>query len=204
MKAWMAAWTVATALTGSSVASAQDGQAAGSAQMIRIQVTDRAKLSPRELATAEAQAAAAYRMSGLEIVWSSRAWEPVDDNPASEPVDVHVVIIPRDAVQKKCRAQGLSDSVMGVAISSATEARGRIAYIFYDRIERIAVSHQTPIARGLGHIMAHEVGHLLIGSDSHSEQGLMKPNWNPWESRAQTFTEREAQQIRRRFSASRE
>ena len=203
MKTWMAAWTVGTALAGGSVASAQDVQAAGTALTIRVQVTDRAKLSPRELATAEAQVAAAYRMSGIEMVWSSTPWGPVDDNTASEPVDVHVVIIPRDMVQKKCRAQGLSDSVMGVAISSATEARGRIAYIFYDRIERIAVSQKTPTARGLGHIMAHEVGHLLIGSNSHSDQGLMKPNWNPWESRAQTFTESEVQQIRRRFPAAR-
>jgi len=140
-------------------------------------------------------------MAGLDMVWSSTPWGPgPDDNTASEAIDVHVVIVPRDMADKKCHAQGLGDSVMGTAISGATEARGRIAYIFYDRIERFAVSQQTPVARGLGHVMAHEVGHLLIGVNSHSEQGLMMPNWNPRGSRIQTFTASQVQQIRRRFT----
>ena len=29
-----------------------------------------------------------------------------------------------------------------------------------------------------GHILAHEIGHVLLGTDSHSPTGLMKPGWN--------------------------
>jgi hypothetical protein len=187
-------------LASTSAASAQSAQEAAPALTVRVQVTDYAKLSPKELATAEAQATAAYRMVGLDLIWSSAPLgsEP-GDSTVSEPIDVHVVIVPRDMAEKKCHGQGLGDSVMGTAISGATEARGRIAYIFFNRIERIAVSQQTPVARGLGHVIAHEVGHLLIGVDSHSDQGLMQPNWNPRESRAQTFTASQVQQIRCRF-----
>jgi hypothetical protein len=50
--------------------------------------------------------------------------------------------------------------------------------------------------------MAHEVGHLLIGGHSHSDEGLMRPNWNPRESRLQTFTTSQVQTIRHRFTTT--
>ena len=76
---------------------------------------------------------------------------------------------------------------------------GRIAYVFYDRIKRVAVSHQASVERALGHVIAHELGHLLIGVNSHSNEGLMRPGWNPGESRLQTFTASQVQQIGDRF-----
>ncbi len=30
----------------------------------------------------------------------------------------------------------------------------------------------------LGHAAAHEIGHLLLGSNSHSPQGLMRARWS--------------------------
>jgi hypothetical protein len=200
MKAWMAAWTVGAVVASTSAVSAQSAQEVAAPLTVKVHVTDYAKLSAKELATAEAQATAAYRMVGLDLIWSSVPPGPEAGDPSVSPsIEVHVVIVPRDMADKKCHAQGLGDSVMGTAINGATEARGRIAYIFYHRIERIAVSQQAPIARGLGHVMAHEVGHLLIGENSHSDEGLMQPNWNPREGRAQTFTPSQVQQIRRRF-----
>jgi hypothetical protein len=197
----MTAWTLGAVLSGVLAVSAQDVLKAETTLMVRIQVTDYAKVSAKELATAQAQATAAYRMAGLDIIWSSAPWGP-SANTVLRPIDVHVVIVPREMGEKKCRDEGLADSVLGIAISGATEARGRIAYIFYDRIERTAVAQQIPVARGLGHIMAHEVGHLLIGTDSHSDQGLMQPNWNPHVSRIETFTPSQMQQIRHRFTTT--
>jgi hypothetical protein len=40
----------------------------------------------------------------------------------------------------------------------------------------------------------------LIGENSHSDQGLMQPNWNPHASRTETFTATQMQQIRHRFT----
>ena len=104
--------------------------------------------------------------------------------------------------ENKCRASRLGDSVLGQAISGATEARGRIVYIFYHRIYRIAASHNTSVQRGLGHVMAHEIGHVLLGVNSHSTEGLMRARWEPWDSRVQTFTPSQVLHIRRRFTAS--
>ncbi|MBN8730299.1 MAG: hypothetical protein J0L64_07155 [Acidobacteria bacterium] len=61
------------------------------------------------------------------------------------------------------------------AVAYAMPYEGRTIRIFADRINR----YQEPL-RGdlLGHIIAHEVGHLLQGIDRHSEQGLMKATWD--------------------------
>ena len=117
-------------------------------------------------------------------------------------IDVRLVILPRDMAETKCRADNLGDSVMGRAISGAGKANGRIAYVFYDRIAQVALSQLTPTVRGLGYVMAHEMGHLLIGENSHADAGLMQPNWNPRDSRLQTFTASQVQTIRHRFTTT--
>ncbi len=200
MRIWMAAWTVGTMLAGASVVFVEEALGSPAPLTVTIHVTNNADLSPTELAGAQAHATAAYRAAGLHIVWSSAPWKPgagqrVD--PLS--IDVRLVIVPADMAEKKCREENLGDSVLGVAVSGASEARGRVAYVFYDRIERVAMAHQAPIMRGLGHVMAHEVGHVLMGVNSHAGEGLMRANWNPRQSRPQTFTRNHVRQIRLRF-----
>jgi hypothetical protein len=33
-------------------------------------------------------------------------------------------------------------------------------------------------AKVLGRVIAHEVGHLLLGHNAHSSEGIMRANWN--------------------------
>jgi hypothetical protein len=190
-------------VAGGAAVSAQDAPETRIPLTVTVHVNDYAHLSPDELANAQAQATAAYRAAGLDIGWSSAQLTLETGLDTGSPsIDVRLVILPRDMAEKKCRAERVGDSALGVAISGAREARGRIAYVFNDRIARVALSHETPVVRGLGHVMAHEIGHLLIGANSHSEEGLMRPNWSPWESRLQTFTTSQVQTIRRRFTAT--
>ena len=39
------------------------------------------------------------------------------------------------------------------------------------------------LADTLGHVMAHELGHLLLGSNSHSGMGIMRAHWQSEELR---------------------
>jgi len=84
------------------------------------------------------------------------------------------------------------------------------AFVFVEESERLAyygsfpTSFETTRAVVLGHLIAHEVGHLLLGPDSHSRRGIMS---FPWSKRVLkrigtahlAFTEKEAQQIRARL-----
>ena len=200
MRNWMTAWTVGTMLAGALVVSVEEALGSPAALTVTIHVTDNANLSPTELAGAQAYATAAYRAAGFHLVWSSALWKP-EAGQSADPlsIDVRLVIVPADMAEKKCREEKLDDSVLGIAVSGASEARGRIAYVFYHRIERVAMAHHAPVMLGLGHVMAHEVGHVLMGVNSHAGEGLMRANWNPRQSRPQTFTRNQVQQIRRRF-----
>jgi hypothetical protein len=198
----LAAWTMAATLAGGA-ASAQDGDEAKAGLTVSVHVTDYANVSRTTLTEAQAYATAAYRASGLDVTWSSAPWSPGHEprSTDSRRIDVRAVILSIEMAEKLCRARGLGDSVMGHATSAATEARARIVYVFYHRIYRTAASHRTLVERGLGHVMAHEIGHVLLGVGSHSEEGLMRPTWEPWHDRMRTFTPTEVQQIRRRFVA---
>jgi hypothetical protein len=195
----MAAWTVGTMLAGAPVLSAEEAPESPVGLTVVIHVTDNANLSPTDLAGAQAHATAAYRAAGFQIVWSSALWNPEEGQSDPLSIDVRLVIVPRDMAEKKCREEKLGDKVLGTAISGASTARGRIAYVFYHRIARLAALQQTPFVLGLGHVMAHEIGHLLIGVSSHAGEGLMRADWIPRERRPQTFTRNQVQQIRRRF-----
>jgi hypothetical protein len=65
------------------------------------------------------------------------------------------------------------DSVFGFAIHPV------LASVYYEfalrRAQRDDVEFELPII--LGCVMAHELGHLLLGSNSHSDKGIMLPRW---------------------------
>ena len=62
---------------------------------------------------------------------------------------------------------------------------GTTIHIFYDRV--VQDHHELP-GELLGHVMAHEIGHVLEGVARHSEGGLMKAHWSLkdyWEMKKQ-------------------
>jgi hypothetical protein len=67
--------------------------------------------------------------------------------------------------------------VFGLALRPANSS-GRLAYVFYDRVEPLAKMHQMTDASLLGVAIAHEIGHLLLPDGSHSPSGLMQGQWD--------------------------
>jgi hypothetical protein len=55
---------------------------------------------------------------------------------------------------------------------------GPHAIVYYDRIERILPSVPSSVTRILGHALAHEIGHALLETTDHSQDGLMKDRWS--------------------------
>jgi hypothetical protein len=57
-----------------------------------------------------------------------------------------------------------------------TRLAERQVEVFYDRIEH---SFEIPIMPSvLGHVLAHEIAHVLEGINRHSAEGLMKAHWD--------------------------
>jgi hypothetical protein len=64
-----------------------------------------------------------------------------------------------------------------------TDAKGeallgpRIVNVFWDRVQKEASRYDVPVADMLAQVIAHEIGHLLLGSNSHSLSGIMMGKW---------------------------
>lgn len=68
-----------------------------------------------------------------------------------------------------------SSPVMGVAVRSPNPATARI---FFSEVKDFARAWDVDIGTLLAHVMAHEIGHLLLPHVPHSATGLMKAEWD--------------------------
>jgi hypothetical protein len=66
--------------------------------------------------------------------------------------------------------------------------RGAHATVYYDRVEKLFFSTKAlpRIGSLVGAAMAHEIGHVLLGSAEHSPEGVMKASWGLEEFRLLT------------------
>ena len=72
---------------------------------------------------------------------------------------------------------GPQGSALGVSYL-AGDGVGCQADVFYERVVKLQFQTQMDPVLLLGLIMAHELGHLLLGTDSHSSAGLMRAEWS--------------------------
>jgi hypothetical protein len=135
---------------------------------------------------AKAEVTRIYREAGVNVIWIDAASsvsrpDPLQSSGASDP-GFALVVLPRKMTDQLTVA---TEALSGAA--GTPEHRGRMAYVFYNRVEHIARMHlNTSRRRGtydidnvivLAHAMAHEIGHLLLPY-GHSATGLMRAEWD--------------------------
>ena len=102
--------------------------------------------------------------------------------PPADP-DCHALRAPNHLSLRILRgADRQNDDIFGVAFLAA-DGRGVYCDVFYGSVEKLHTQVPTSISRVLGHVMAHEIGHLLIGSHAHSPWGIMCAKWHDQELR---------------------
>lgn len=128
-----------------------------------------------ELVTdAEAAAAHVFDRAGVGLQWRNC---PARDGEFLNAGCQGTVALTEVVLQIVPRAQRAKDSVFGVAF--VDNAGGVYADIFFDRVQRIHDENRTiSIATLLGYVMAHEIGHLLLGEHSHVPAGVMLGQWH--------------------------
>jgi hypothetical protein len=75
--------------------------------------------------------------------------------------------------------EGLPKGIFGFALMSTDGGFATTANVYFERVSEIADGRRLRRAVLLGAMMAHELGHLLLGIDSHSRVGLMTLPWGP-------------------------
>jgi hypothetical protein len=81
---------------------------------------------------------------------------------------LNVLVLSREMGEQKIAGDGVRTGVLG----QAAKACGR-AYIFSHRIAALAKRSERDLGQLLGRVIAHEVGHLVLPENSHSQAGIM-------------------------------
>jgi len=173
---------------------------------VAISVYDYAHVSNELLAAAEEDAHRVFRHAGVETVWTTclPKLEKVQPNDCYA-VDIsHLMlkILPR-AISAQARDRS---DVLGTALVD-DKGVGYYAYVFYDSVQRVAEERKLGHAM-LGDVLAHEIGHLLLGSNSHSVSGIMSAHWRGEELRrisegSMLFTPSQSRMLRDRLESPR-
>jgi hypothetical protein len=96
----------------------------------------------------------------------------------------------------------------GLAFQGTEAQAGKVAKVFYHRVEDLAKQGICSEGEILGHAAAHELGHLLLGNVDHSSAGLMKAQLGPKELQKAAqgdlvFTDGEAVRTRQTLAETR-
>lgn len=145
---------------------------------IRIRVYNYAGVSEDVLQKAEDVTTDIFQKAGVDFVWFTCARNGKFSDKASCPdamdtTDLILNIVPH-SMSKGLRRK---DEVEGLAVDGPDNFSGH-AWVFFDRAKEVAAKHLLNLANVLGNLMAHELGHLLLGSSSHSKIGLMRAGWS--------------------------
>jgi hypothetical protein len=164
------------------------------APTIMLHVDDHAQLPANERATAREQAVSILSDAAVRAIWS-------DGASAGGAIDgvmhINVVILDDRATDQMVSHDDLGGTVVGQASRSASRA-----YIFYPRIAFAAQRHQHDVGTVVGMAIAHEVGHILLPQQSHSNVGIMRADLDLNSVFFQGFTGAQREAIRSTLSAA--
>ena len=136
-----------------------------------------------------------YDAAGVRPMWRPCHATGCISRPKRDEISIRIV-----------RATGLSEpGSLGFAAIDDVAHAGTLATVYIDRVEALAT--ETGVDRGelLGRVVAHEIGHLLLGTSEHAPTGLMRATWTNLEIRRQLpldwrFSAQESAEMQRRFA----
>jgi hypothetical protein len=143
---------------------------------ISVLVFDYVDVPARAREAAEAEAAYVMSRAGLESEWidcGSPSSESSHDG-SCRPLFDSMTLCVRIVSDSRATLPG---DVLGFASLPPAE-QGVYATIFYSRIAAAAVEFGVDAYQIMGCAMVHEVGHLLLDSQSHTARGLMRAQWS--------------------------
>ena len=133
---------------------------------ITVYVRDRARIQPWVASTAKVLASQMFAWIGISVQWGT-------GKPAAETSQPPIFIDLVDNTPAKLRPG---------AMAYTQPCDGPHVTVFYDRID-----HSSNPSRVLAHVMVHEIAHVLQGVCRHSDSGIMKAQWSPWDLREMSF-----------------
>lgn len=167
-------------LTGNANGSAlaEKHNSANGEKQITIFVYDFAQAEAKVLRKAEQAAADIFAKAGTSTIWVEC---PASDS-APRNSDCTNIVGPLKLILHVVRSSGAgslrpNSDVFGISALGDHGEFGCDAWVFFDLIKDAALQERLSLPQILGSLIAHELGHLLLGPNSHSRDGLMRGRW---------------------------
>jgi len=164
-------------------------------QQMNVAVCNLDGVSEPVVAKAKAETELVFRSAGVTVVWGD-----CDASPTPEALQREPWFFVRLRTGKPPLTAGpASLDVMGKAF--VEEHGGTMADAYFQAIQATSEQHHGDSGVLLGFVMAHELGHLLLGA-GHTPDGVMQAAWSQKQmdalrQRWLRFTEEGAARIRR-------
>lgn len=145
------------------------------ALILVIRVFDRSGVLPADRTAALRTADAILRQADVATTW-------VDCSSGSPAASLAACLDPLAAGELAVRitrapAHEPASGRLSLGYSLLEHGSGSLATVFSDRVARLADASRARRPTLLGRAIAHEIGHLLIGSAEHATTGLMRAEW---------------------------
>jgi hypothetical protein len=157
------------------------------------------------LPAALAAAATILEEAGVGVTWVScdTVFVRRDENPCLAPLaanELAVRFIRLSPHLAEPHVVTLGDSLVDIRLGT-----GSLATIYVDRVVTLAARCGVDPPTLMGRAVAHEIGHLLLGTATHASAGLMRASWSQAALRRAdddwTFTDADASTLRERVRA---
>jgi hypothetical protein len=140
---------------------------------LTVSIFNDAEVEPAALSQARDRATEIMSRSGIKLIWldcSTRAETATasDCSAVSFPSHLSVRIVPKFSPVK--------EQIFGQSFQNA-DGEGSYALAYYSGIKMFSDATAVSTGKLLGSVIAHEIGHLLLGTASHSHAGLMSAVW---------------------------
>ena len=148
--------------------------------VVTVLVYDYVHLRPDVLTASEETAGTILRQAGIETEWLDCPPSPAEFEkyPACYKDPGTTAFALRILPESMARKLHRDDEPLGFALPCRDTTSACPVTIFYYRVADLAHGH-TRAERILGHVIAHELGHVLLNSNTHTLIGIMRGVWSP-------------------------
>ena len=148
-------------------------------QSLTIHLYDLADIAPQTLDEAAREVTRILATAGVDVIWQRSPADSPEAHMSDQTAKAVVSqLVTWDYLVVRIVRGFPARSLPGALGYSLPDAQaGAHATVFYDRVEPLGQTGMIGVPVLLGHAMAHEIGHVLIGTTEHSPGGIMKARW---------------------------
>jgi hypothetical protein len=143
-----------------------------------VRIYDNVGVPAGEMASARAAAEGILEHTGIGVTWRECVSGERQGHRAYPACQVLGPLAPAEIIVRVVAAPpGHAAGSLGFSIVDLQQRSGTLATVFADRVHALSALGGTDRGQLLGRAMAHEIGHLLLGTTQHADRGLMRGVW---------------------------